>query len=193
MYHGGVANAPTTRDLQAARTRQAVLDTARSLFAERGYAGASLQDIAHAAGVGKANVYYYFRTKAAILDALLDERVAALEETLEAAGRIVDLRQRRGLLIDSFVDQVLLAHRTMPSIDFADPGIRSQPGITQRLDRLTGRAAELLFGPAPTPDEIAGLALALDLKPVLRRLTALPDGELRGVLRRLCARLLPTA
>lgn len=190
MCHAAV-NTGGTRAAQADRTRRLVLDTARTLFAGRGYAGASLQDIADAAGIGKANVYYYFRTKAAILDALLDERIAALETALVEAGRVDDRQRRRDLLVDSFVDQVLIAHRTLPSIDFADPGIRSQPGISARLDRLTDQAAALLFGPSPTPDEIAGLALALDLKPVLRRLTALPDAELRGVLRRLCARLLP--
>jgi AcrR family transcriptional regulator len=192
MYHVAVTSAQTTRAAQAERTRQIVLDTARTLFAERGYAGASLQDIADAAGIGKANVYYYFRTKAALLDALLDERVAVLEATLAAAEHIDSLEQRRSLLIDSFVDQVLIAHRTLPSIDFADPSIRSQPGISERLDRLTDHAVGLLFGPSPTADEIAGLALALDLKPVLRRLTTLPDSELGGVLRRLCTRLLPT-
>jgi AcrR family transcriptional regulator len=182
----------TTRAAQAERTRQLVLDTARALFAERGYAGASLQDIADAAGVGKANVYYYFRTKAALLDALLGERISALEATLEAVEHIDERDVRRGLLIDSFVDQVLIAHRTLPSIDFADPSIRSQPGISERLERLTDKTVAVLFGASPTADEIAGLSLALDLKPVLRRLTTLPDSELRGVLRRLCVRLLAT-
>ncbi|MFT4109236.1 TetR/AcrR family transcriptional regulator [Propionicimonas sp.] len=182
----------TARAAQAERTRRVVLDTARALFAERGYAGASLQDIADAAGIGKANVYYYFRTKAALLDALLDERIAALEAALATAERVDGARERRELLIDSFVDQVLIAHRTLGSIDFADPSIRSQPGIGARLGRLTDRSAALLFGPTPTPDEIAGLTLALDLKPVLRRLTTLPDDDLRGVLRRLCVRLMQT-
>lgn len=192
MYHGRMNPVLTSRAAQAERTRQAVLDTARRLFAERGYAGASLQDIAEAMGVGKANVYYYFRTKAAILDALLEERISALATMLQAADRIEDPVQRRHLIIDEFVEQVLIAHRTLPPIDFADPSVRSQPGITERLDALADHAAHALFGPEPTPDEIAGLALALDLKPVLRRLDQLPEVELRQVLRRLCGRLLPS-
>lgn len=191
MYHDRVTSAQTTRAAQAESTRRAVLDTARRLFAERGYAGASLQDIADAAGVTKANVYYYFRTKDAILDALLEERISSLENALATAEKIDDVRQRRVLLIDAFVDQVLVAHRTLPSIDFADPSIRAQPGIGDRLGTLTDQTATLLFGPEPTADDLAGLALALDLKPVLRRLTSLPDEELRGVLTRLCLRLLP--
>jgi AcrR family transcriptional regulator len=180
----------TARAAQAERTRQAVLDAARTLFADRGYAAASLQDIADAMGVVKANVYYYFRTKAAILDALLDERIAALERMLDVAEAIADRKERRDLLVDGFVDEVVTAHRTLAPIDFADPAIRSQPGIAGRLDVLADRAARALFGPAPTPAEIAGLALVLDLKPVLRRLTHLPDAELRDVLRGVCRRLL---
>ena len=61
---------PTTRAEQAERTRQAVLATARGLFAERGFEGTSLQAIADATGVRKANVYYYFRTKGDILASL---------------------------------------------------------------------------------------------------------------------------
>ncbi|MGO9658515.1 MAG: helix-turn-helix domain-containing protein, partial [Acidimicrobiales bacterium] len=44
-------------------TRQAVLDGARRLFAERGYDGASVRDIAVAAGVDPALVHHYFGTK----------------------------------------------------------------------------------------------------------------------------------
>jgi AcrR family transcriptional regulator len=184
--------APNARAAQAERTRRAVLDSARALFADRGYAGTSLQDIADATGVGKANVYYYFRTKDAILDALLEERIAALAAALDRADLIEDLGGRRELIIDEFVEQVLLARRTLPPIDFADPRVRMRHGIGDRLDALSDHAARALFGPTPTADELAGLALALDLKPVLRRLSGLPEDELRGVLRRLCARLLPT-
>ena len=68
-----------------------MLDAARALFAERGFAATSLQDIADAMGVRKANVYYYFKTKAAILDALLDERITGLDALLR--------RRRRSLLL----------------------------------------------------------------------------------------------
>jgi len=44
-------------------TRQAVLDAARQLFAERGYDGASVRDIAGAAGVDPALVHHYFGSK----------------------------------------------------------------------------------------------------------------------------------
>ncbi len=178
-----------TRAEQAARTRQAVLDTARALFAERGYAGTSLQDIADAMSVRKANVYYYFKTKAAILDALLDERVVGLDALLDSANSLATIEERRDLVITGFADEVVRAYRTVAPVDFADPSVRSQPGVAERLDALTERAAVALFGDRPTVDQRAGLAVLHDLKPVLRALDHLEDDELRHVVQRLCRRL----
>jgi len=179
-----------TRAEQAERTRQAVLLTARELFAARGFAGTSLQDIADAMDVRKANVYYYFKTKAAILDALLDERVIALESLLDHAESESSIQARRELVVTGYVDEVVKAYRTVAPVDFADPAVRSQPEVAERLDALTGRFATALFGQQPTVDQLAGLAVLQDLKPVLRTLDRLPDEELRHALRRLCQRLL---
>ena len=179
-----------TRVEQAARTRQAVLDSARALFGDRGFAATSLQDIADAMGVRKANVYYYFKTKAAILDALLDERVLDLDALLVAAELESSLEARRELVIGGFVDNVVRAYRTVSPVDFADPAVRSLPGVGGRLEALTARAATALFGQNPTVDQLAGLAIMQDLKPVLRTLDQLPDDELAQALLRLCRRLI---
>jgi AcrR family transcriptional regulator len=180
----------TTRAEQAQRTRLAVLDTARLLFAEHGFHGTSLQLIADSMGVRKANVYYYFRTKAEILEALLAERIAALEAMLDAAATVADRPARQLLMIDGFVEQVVIAHRTVAPVDFADPGIRSHDAVAGRLDALTARGLHLFSGDRPTVDDEAAYLLVTDLKPVLRRFTDLPDDELRATLRRLCLRLI---
>jgi len=182
--------ASMTRAEQAARTRQAVLDAARALFAERGFAATSLQDIADTMGVRKANVYYYFKTKAAILDALLGERVIGLDALLVAAELEFSLEARRELIIAGFVENVVRAYRTVDAVDFADPAVRSLPGVGERLEALTARAATALFGQNATVDQLAGLAVMQDLKPVLRTLDHLPDDELAQALRRLCRRLI---
>lgn len=49
---------PVVRD-----TKQRILDAALEVFGERGYRGASVDDIAAAAGVTKGAVYYYFTDK----------------------------------------------------------------------------------------------------------------------------------
>lgn len=180
----------TTRAAQAERTRQAVLDTARRLFLEHGYDATSLQLIADTMGVTKANVYYYFRTKLTILEALLDDNVKALTALLDQAEQITGRHACLEYLVDGFVDQVVTAHRTVAPMSRTDPIVRRHETISRRLDELATRGLRLLFGDHPTPDEQAAYWMLNDLGPVTRHLTDLPDDELRATLRRLCLRML---
>jgi AcrR family transcriptional regulator len=61
--------------------RQAIVDAATELFAERGFSGVSVQEIADAAGTHKTTVLYHFATKDALHEAVLDE----------ALGRVVEM------------------------------------------------------------------------------------------------------
>lgn len=67
---------PVERKLRAdaARNRQRVLAAAAEVFAERGL-DASLDDVAHAAGVGVGTVYRRFPNKEALVDALFEDKV----------------------------------------------------------------------------------------------------------------------
>lgn len=76
--------------VKPARTnvREDILAAGLKAFAERGYAGASVQDIIDATKVTKPVLYYYFENKAGLYKALLDE---AFDESYrimqDAAGR----------------------------------------------------------------------------------------------------------
>jgi AcrR family transcriptional regulator len=59
--------------LPAAERRQQLVDTALTLFAERGMHGTSMDDIAEAAGVTKPVLYQHFRSKRALFLELLDD------------------------------------------------------------------------------------------------------------------------
>ena len=48
---------------KAQRSRQAILDAAGRLFAERGYSGASVHAIVESAGVTKGGLYFHFTSK----------------------------------------------------------------------------------------------------------------------------------
>jgi AcrR family transcriptional regulator len=52
--------------------RQIVLESAITEFAQRGYSGASIQDILKATGLSKPTLYYYFQSKAGLYRAILD-------------------------------------------------------------------------------------------------------------------------
>ena len=60
---------PAGRD--GAQTRQALLDAALSLFAEKGYFGTSLRDIARHVGVRESALYNYFPSKESLFEAVV--------------------------------------------------------------------------------------------------------------------------
>ena len=55
----------------------AVLAAAGQVFAQRGYEGATMLDVAQAAGFSKAGVYHYFASKEHLLHGLLRIRPAS--------------------------------------------------------------------------------------------------------------------
>ena len=53
--------------------RRTVLEAAARLFAQRGFGGTNLQDIADALGISRPALYYYFKSKEEILASLVEE------------------------------------------------------------------------------------------------------------------------
>ncbi len=102
------------RERKKQRTRQLIADTARQLFAERGFEAVPVAEIAHAAEVSEATVFNYFPTKEDLfyhrLEAFEDELLASVrarmpgESVLRAFGRFVTTP--RGLLAARDPDQV---------------------------------------------------------------------------------------
>ena len=71
-------------DKRDSQTRGRILRAALRQFADRGYAGASVQAIVDAARVTKPTLYYYFQSKAGLYQALIDwahdERFRLMQE-----------------------------------------------------------------------------------------------------------------
>lgn len=62
--------------------REAILASAIDLFDRKGYANTSLDDVAHAVGIRREALYYYFRSRAEILLAIIGPQTADLVEGL---------------------------------------------------------------------------------------------------------------
>lgn len=63
---------PATKAAQREASTEALLAAALALFVSRGYQHTSVEQIAARAGLTKGSVYFYFRSKSALLMALLD-------------------------------------------------------------------------------------------------------------------------
>ncbi len=74
------------REAQRRRIRRAACE----VFAERGLDGTGLSHVAQRAGMGRASLYHYYRTKEALIadlaSELLDEEVAAFRKAADAPG-----------------------------------------------------------------------------------------------------------
>jgi AcrR family transcriptional regulator len=72
---------------EARDTRQEILDAALELFAEKGFFGTSMREIARAVGVRESAIYHHFANKDALLDALLQDagesRLVRFEQATE--------------------------------------------------------------------------------------------------------------
>ena len=68
------------------RKRERLLDAARSLFAERGYAATTTAQLARAAGVAEGTVFHHFESKRALLEAVASEYGRGLAERMFAGA-----------------------------------------------------------------------------------------------------------
>jgi AcrR family transcriptional regulator len=71
------------REQQAAQTRQKIVDAATALFGESGYAATTITAIAERADVAVETVYARFRSKAGVLDAVLEPAVVGNDDGLD--------------------------------------------------------------------------------------------------------------
>jgi AcrR family transcriptional regulator len=180
----------TARAEQARETRRRLLDVALDLFAERGYDGTSLQMIADRVGVTKAAVYYHFRTKADILEALNGCAIETMGEVLDAVSQIRSRRERTERLAVGIVD-VLLQNRNLMTILAGDPVLHSRmKTVKSAQGDLRERVVDLIFGEDATLDQRVAVYAAGGVTEIIPLLDGVPDDELRSILIHTCLHIL---
>jgi AcrR family transcriptional regulator len=112
------------------------LDAARKLIAEHGFEATSTKVIAAAAGVPSGLVFYYFETKEALIEALIDEAPTAAENA-RARGRNRSLEA----VLRAYYDD-LLETRYLTQIVVA--AVASSHPIAQKALRRLRRALSAL-------------------------------------------------
>jgi TetR/AcrR family transcriptional regulator len=99
--------APRKHTIEGGRaTAAAILDAADEVLAEAGLAGLSGRTVAQRAGVNKALVFYHFKSKSGLIEAVLQRYYTAHLEALEHAfaddGSAIDARIHR--MVDAYFD-----------------------------------------------------------------------------------------
>jgi len=139
-------------------TRTRIQRVALSLFTENGYEATSLREIAERLGVTKAALYYHFKTKDEIIESLVADRMAKIEELVAWADT-----QPRGLVTRQ---EVLRRYSTMlheqGNSDLMRFFERNQSSMAQHKfgglmrSRMTGLHGVLVDRDAPTREQIRG-------------------------------------
>jgi AcrR family transcriptional regulator len=93
------------REMYSEARRAALLDEATALFAERGYAGTSLEDIASASQVTRGAVYHHFASKQALFEAVLNSQESRAITRITAAGTAGDPWEAATRALDAYLDQ----------------------------------------------------------------------------------------
>jgi AcrR family transcriptional regulator len=90
-----MAGEPRTGRGRASRDR--IIERAAELFAERGVAGTSLDEVLAAAGAGKSQLYHYFRGRDELVEAAVGHRctqvLTGLTQALGSVGSLAELEQ----------------------------------------------------------------------------------------------------
>jgi len=82
---GASAESADRRTRRSAETRERLFHAAMRMFAEKGFAEATVEDITNAADVGKGTFFNYFPSKEHILIAFSDMQLGKLERFVEVA------------------------------------------------------------------------------------------------------------
>lgn len=85
--------------------RERLVNAADKLIYEQTFHTTTLADIAKLADVPLGNVYYYFKTKEAIMDAVLHKRASEFRVLFQQWEQIPDVRQRLVALLKHQLDQ----------------------------------------------------------------------------------------
>lgn len=116
--------------------RDRILDAAEALFAERGFDGVTLRQIASSAGVDVALANYHFGKKLELFDAVFERRAALLNQSRLDALRKVQAEQADSgpsveQIIEAFLRPLELTQET------ADPGWRHYLALIAYVNNST--------------------------------------------------------
>jgi AcrR family transcriptional regulator len=120
-------------------TEQLILDAAKIVFVKKGFAAASMQEIANEAGINKALLHYYFRSKEKLFQAAFTSIFAKfIPKAMSIFGSDKPLSEKIEFFVAEYMD-LLLENPLIPIF------------ILQEINRNPDTLAELLHSTGINP------------------------------------------
>ncbi len=117
--------AAVTREQRKTARREAILTAAQDVFARKGFDGATIADIAHAAGVASGTVYLYYESKIDLFAALNERLWEVVPGAMQDAGAPPDVRGGTAARIHAVFDAAN-RNRDLLRIVFLNPDPRTE-------------------------------------------------------------------
>lgn len=136
---------PTTTRLPAAERRRQLLEVALQVFADKGFYGTSMNEVAEAAGVTKPVLYQHFTSKEALYRELVDELGTRLERAIVEG--VADADGPRQQVEAGFHAYFRWATREGPAfrVLFAEHN-RADPVLATAIEKLESAVADRVAG-----------------------------------------------
>lgn len=95
-------------------TEEKILEAAKNIFVSKGMEGARMQEIADAAGINKALLHYYFRSKERLFEAIFSEIIKfAFPKLTQIVTSNAPLTEKIDQVVDAYI-QLLKKHPFIP-------------------------------------------------------------------------------
>ena len=127
--------------------KESILLTAARHFSEKGFEGASMEEIAAEVGVTKPAIYYHFKDKAALYEAVLLYRLEGLAKAVEQAVAEADGAEGKLRAYIEAFGAFLKEHPCFAAIlahEFADDGKQMSDTAAKTLSRTLGTVTGVL-------------------------------------------------
>ena len=154
------------------RTRESILDAARTAFARKGFSGVTVRDITDLASVTRANFYYYFSGKTelfielgtdtyrealAVVEGFMGQGGSPDREHIEAwVARYFSYLDRNGAFV-------------IRSVEDMPPDRKFRAAVTRSYRRTAAALGEGIAKIAPTPPDVDPVATGLVAMAMLER------------------------
>jgi len=129
------------------KTAVNILAHANDMFAEFGYDGTIMDDLAQRADVNKASIYYHFKNKEYLYEQCLTHQFkTVVDQTLIAVDQVQSTKDKLHRLIISFAQQAD-KNPQMPSIlmrELASGGINMPANARKQLQRMLFQLRDIL-------------------------------------------------
>ena len=163
-----ITTSPPVRRRKGELTAERILDVAEAVFADRGYAGATLRDVATRAGLRTPSLYNHFPNKESLYAAVLER---GIRPVLDVLSEVVEARAQSDHDVRQPVERTMALVARRPNLprliqhETLSGGRHLTPMLREWIQRTFARAYQMVEASSAAsrwePDQFPLLVLAM--------------------------------